>query len=66
MEKCDKIISKCESDCVINPSEEYLQCKINDLIEWVDYYEYILEQIREKKRKLKGYVPTMILRTGIN
>jgi hypothetical protein len=43
MEKCDKIISKCESDCVINPSEEYLQCKINDLIEWVDYYEYILE-----------------------
>lgn len=53
-------------ESIINPSETWLLERISDLYEWVDYYEYELNALRDERRKRNGYVPVFQMKTGIN
>ncbi len=51
IESCDQYLEGISGESITNPSETWLLDRISSLYDWIDYYEYELDALREKRRK---------------
>lgn len=65
VESCEKFLESIKEESIINPTDQWLLERISELYDWIDYYEYELNVLREKRRNAKGYVPVLPLKTGL-